>query len=303
MNDDASLSSSAQDELWDDDDVGTSALAQSQTDAEPAQQSEPRAQSAPQQRRPHSKKDMKKHCPGLKKKLAFLTHLLKTLDLVVFAELSALYYMECSMFRFLLRAFGQHFHLSPKDEAFPVVMPASRVQLVFVMTPNIICILLHLFTSLPVGRDDQRGYQHGGLVIDFIGQKPSTSRAYYVLADILILVLQCVMLTIHAEREQMRVTLKTFRPLAADLAQQAAAGRTLRELDEEERGVSAMLDEEAGDEAVDVEMRLLDQGADSATEEAGPSNSNRADDTDSTTHLSNVMDSGNGPRTEQFYLH
>lgn len=37
---------------------------------------------------------MKKSCPGLKRKLVFLTHLLKSLDLVVFAELSALYYME-----------------------------------------------------------------------------------------------------------------------------------------------------------------------------------------------------------------
>ncbi|TQV97246.1 hypothetical protein V2A60_000132 [Cordyceps javanica] len=302
MNDDASPSSSARDELWDDDD-GAETPAQPQTSTSPARQTESRAHPVPQQRQRPSKKDIKKHCPGLKKKLVFLTHLLKSLDLVVFAELSALYYMECSMFRFLLRAFGQYLYLSPKDESFPVALTASRLHVLLVALPNIICILLHVFTSLPVGLKDQRGYQHGGLVIDFIGQKPSTSRIYYVMADIFLLVLQCIMLTIHSEREQMRITLKTFRPLAADQAEQAAAGRTIRELDEEERGVSAMMDEEAGDEAVEVEMRLLNQEVDDTIDEAGPSNSNRNVDADNTTHLFNVMNSGNGVLGPYHVLH
>lgn len=206
------------------------------------------------------------------------------------------------MFRFLLRALGQYLYLSPKDESFPVALTATRVHVLLVAVPNIICMLFHLFTALPVGLEDQRGYQHGGLVIDFIGQKPSTSRIYYLLADIFLLVLQCIMLTIHTEREQMRVTLKTFRPLAEDVALQAAAGRTIRELDEEERGVSALMDEEAGDEAVEVEMRLLNQDTD-AGNEAGPSNSNRNDDTDNTTHLFNVMTSGNGVLGPYHVLH
>lgn len=40
------------------------------------------------------KKGKKKHPPGLVKKLSFVTHLLQGLDYLVFAELSALYYME-----------------------------------------------------------------------------------------------------------------------------------------------------------------------------------------------------------------
>ena len=40
------------------------------------------------------RKNRKKRNPGLKKKLEFVTHLLKCLDTLVFAELSALYYME-----------------------------------------------------------------------------------------------------------------------------------------------------------------------------------------------------------------
>lgn len=45
--------------------------------------------------RRRAKSSRRRRKPGLLKKLAFTTHLLKTLDLVVFAELSGLYYMEC----------------------------------------------------------------------------------------------------------------------------------------------------------------------------------------------------------------
>lgn len=40
------------------------------------------------------RKEKRRRNPGLKKKLAFVTHLLKSLDLLVFTQLSALYYME-----------------------------------------------------------------------------------------------------------------------------------------------------------------------------------------------------------------
>lgn len=51
-----------------------------------------RAQSQSQRRK--KKKSRKKRNPGLTRKLEFVTHLLKSLDTLVFAELSALYYME-----------------------------------------------------------------------------------------------------------------------------------------------------------------------------------------------------------------
>lgn len=49
-------------------------------------------------RRRRRKKSKKDRNPGLVKKLSFVTHLLKTLDLLVFAELSGLYYMECVIY-------------------------------------------------------------------------------------------------------------------------------------------------------------------------------------------------------------
>ncbi|KAG6085886.1 hypothetical protein E4U33_000827 [Claviceps sp. LM78 group G4] len=192
-------------------------------------------------RRRRKKKSKKERNPGLVKKLSYVTHLLKSLDLLVFAELSGLYYMECSMFRFLLRAVGQYMYLTPKDESFPFLMPAGRVHVLLVVVPNLICMLLHLFTSLPRGPDFHRGYQHGGLIIDFVGQRPATYRIYYLLADLAILVLQCLMLTVHTQREQLRVLLKTFRPilpeLSGDMQATTITSRSLQDLDAEERGV------------------------------------------------------------------
>ncbi|KAJ6445808.1 ferric reductase transmembrane component [Purpureocillium lavendulum] len=188
-------------------------------------------------RRRRKKRSRKKRNPGLAKKLFFITHLLKTLDLVVFAELSALYYMECSMFRFLLRAAGQYTYLTPKDDSFPFFLPSGRVHVLLVLIPNLICMALHMFGHLPRGPGFHRGYQHGGLIIDFVGQRPPTYRLYYVLADVVILAVQCLMLTVHTQREKLRVALKTFRPLVPDIAQELATARSAEDLDAEERGV------------------------------------------------------------------
>ncbi|KAK2592035.1 hypothetical protein QQS21_010268 [Conoideocrella luteorostrata] len=265
------------------------------------------SRSRSQSRRRRKKKSKKDRDPGLVKKLSFVTHLLKTLDLLVFAELSGLYYMECSMFRFLLRAVGQYMYLTPKDESFPFLMPAGRVHALLVVIPNFICILLHLFTSLSRGPDFHRGYQHGGLIIDFVGQRPATSRLYYLLADLAILVIQCLMLTVHTQREQLRVVLKTFRPILPELAEDMeAAVHSAQDLDAEERGVSLHAVDStatatnafAFDENGGIEMREMNRSletgeggqqygeADSLLHRSASEDSPRA-------HLSDVMSSGN----------
>ncbi|PHH76318.1 hypothetical protein CDD82_4047 [Ophiocordyceps australis] len=199
-------------------------------------------------------KKKKKRRPGLVKKLEFITHLLQTLDLVVFAELSALYYMECSMFRFLLRALSQVLYLTPKHQSFPFHTPAGRVLTLLVVVPNIICLLLHLFGSLPTGPEFHRGYQHGGVVIDFIGQKPPPYRLYYLLVDVVILVLQCLMLTVHTQREKLRLRLNTFRPLIPELALEMPPPRSSEDLDAEERGVVRA---DTMDETESIELQSL----------------------------------------------
>ncbi|RSL94000.1 hypothetical protein CDV31_014483 [Fusarium ambrosium] len=264
-----------------------------------------RAQSHSQRRK--KKKSRKRRNPGLARKLEFITHLLKSLDTLVFAELSALYYMECSMFRFILRSVGQYMYLTPKDESFPFLTPASRIHVVLVVIPNLICMLLHLFASLPIGPDYHRGYMHGGLVIDFIGQKPPTSRIYYLLADIAILAIQCLMLTVHTERERLRLTLKTFRPLIPDVAQEM--GPTLEDLDAEERGVSRdMPGSLPPNETEDIELQPLrpineaEEGSSQSGEPEPPARESPADEP-TRTYLSDVLSSGNAVIGEYHVLH
>ncbi|KAM0345248.1 hypothetical protein ACHAPU_006646 [Fusarium lateritium] len=263
-----------------------------------------RAQSQSQRRK--KKKSRKKRNPGLTRKLEFVTHLLKSLDTLVFAELSALYYMECSMFRFILRSVGQYLYLTPKDESFPFLMPASPIHVCLVLIPNIICILLHVFVSLPVGPDFHRGYMHGGLIIDFIGQKPPTSRFYYVMADIMVLAVQCLMLTVHTERERLRVILKTFRPMVPDVAQELAP--TIEDLDAEERGVSrdmpgsSPVDEEDGIELQPLRQANTAEEVNSTSGESEPTSRDPLDEP-TRSQLSDVLSSGNGIIGEYHVIH
>lgn len=200
-------------------------------------------------------------------------------------------------------------YLSPKDEAFPFLMPATRVHVMLVVIPNMLSMLLHLFTALPTGPEYHRGYQHGGLIIDFVGQQPPTSRLYYILADIFILALQCVMLCIHTEREKLRLILKTFRPLFPDGLQELRQERTLEQLDAEERGVTSELVDGSPDvTGDDIEMQPLNptdaeagtSGRAGATEARSPGGSG---DDQPTSHLSDIMSSGNGVLGEYHVLH
>lgn len=207
------------------------------------------------------------------------------------------------MFRFLLRSAGQYMYLTPKDESFPFLMPASRIHVLLVVIPNITCMMLHLFGSLPTGPDFHRGYQHGGLVIDFIGQRPPTFRLYYLLADVVILAVQCLMLTVHTQREKLRVTLKTFRPLVPELVQEMATARSTEDLDAEERGVlgdapDTMLD---GTEGVELGSMAASQEAGQGSGQAGESESllrETSNDDTPRTHLSDIMASGNAVLSE-----
>lgn len=308
MSDDASPSSTAPNDASPAEPANTSSGSRVTWNLPREQSGSTRARAQSQSQRRKKKKNRKKRNPGLTKKLEFVTHLLKSLDTLVFAELSALYYMECSMFRFILRSVGQYLYLTPKDESFPFLMPASPIHVCLVLIPNIFCILLHILVSLPVGPEFHRGYMHGGLVIDFIGQKPPTSRIYYVLADVVILAVQCLMLTVHTERERLRVVLKTFRPMVPDVAQETTP--TIEDLDAEERGVSRdmlgslPIDEEDGIELQPLHRVSTTEEGNSTSGESEPSSA-REQSTDEPTrsNLSDVLSSGNGIIGEYHVLH
>lgn len=145
---------------------------------------------------------------GMHRKFQFMTHLMTNLDALVYAEICALYYMDCSFFRLLVRVLVQSFFLSPKSDEFVLLMPTHRPHVVAVLAPNLLCMLLHLVTSLPVAGESTRGYLHGGVIIDFVGEKAPTSKLKLLLLDVVVLALQCAMLAVHADRERLRKVVK-----------------------------------------------------------------------------------------------
>jgi len=82
-----------------------------------------------------------------------------------------------------------------------------------------------------------RGYLHGGIIIDLIGQKGPTSKLHLVLLDILVLLLQCLMLTVHVERERLSGILTAFTKGTPVTDQPRGAVISTQNIDSEERGV------------------------------------------------------------------
>lgn len=103
------------------------------------------------------------------------------------------------------------------------------------------CILAHIFFALPEAGEATRGYLHGGFIIDFIGQKPPTTKLAFLFIDVVILVAQCLMLAVHQEREKLKKlvspSLRTFSPSADTQTEEGAAAETTQDHDAEERGV------------------------------------------------------------------
>lgn len=171
-----------------------------------------------------------------KKKHEFVNNLMNNLDLIIYSELCILYYMDCSFFRLLIRVLSQMVFLSPKPNFVPP-MPQHRPYIGSIFGPNIICILLHIFTARSEAGEAMRGYLHGGIIIDLIGQKGPTSKLHLVLLDILILLLQCFMLTVHVERERLTGILTAFTKGTPVSDQPRAAVVSTHDIDAEERGV------------------------------------------------------------------
>ncbi|KAK1600446.1 uncharacterized protein LY79DRAFT_533590 [Colletotrichum navitas] len=246
-----------------------------------------------QRRRKHQKIN-----PGLARKFDFMTQLLRNLDALVYAELCTLYYMECSILRFAVRVYGQHHWLTPKPDDYPLTMEAARSQVISVFVPNLICILLHIFTSLPTAGEAARGYLHGGVIVDFIGQTPPTSRFILLALDCIILVIQCLMLAIHSEREKLRPTVRPILFRLPPALQETIGMASTQDHDAEERGV---LRDGPGLETEDlnsVELQPLQPSGEGEHEQdAEQSQSSRRRSSlhaASGMHLFDVLSSGNG---------
>lgn len=164
-------------------------------------------------------------------------------------------------------------YLTPKAEEFLKLMPAPRPQMYTIFGSNIICMLLHLFLTLPEASETMRGYLHGGAIIDFIGQKAPTSKIGLLLLDCMVLVLQCVMCAVWLEKDRLKKIETTLKSVAAGqflkgaataepavpsaaLDVMADALTSTQDLDSEERGVLRD-DPHEHNETNDIEMRPL----------------------------------------------
>ncbi|KAK6208412.1 hypothetical protein LQW54_006893 [Pestalotiopsis sp. IQ-011] len=172
----------------------------------------------------------KKEKAGMSKKLAFLLHLLMNLDLVIYAEF-----------------------VKP-DIA---IIPYFNYPISAIVGPNIFCMFLHLVTALPQASEISRGYLHGGVLVDFVGQKAPTSKFSLLLLDLVVLCLQCLMLSVNLEKDRVKKILNPPRPAEVNAATAAAAAATnpTQDHDHEERGV--LRDGPTVDELDGIEMRPL----------------------------------------------
>lgn len=157
----------------------------------------------------------------------------------------ALTIASCSFIRLLLRACVQFLFLSPKPSFLPEP-PPNRPYLGAIFGSGLLCLAVHALFDPPEASEATRGYLHGGLAMDFIGQKGPTSKTHLILLDLLVLALQLVHLTALITR--LKVKEKASLPTAAP----ATAPQPTQDHDFEERG---MLRSEH--EPVDIELQDL----------------------------------------------
>ncbi|KAI1004085.1 hypothetical protein K3495_g4126 [Podosphaera aphanis] len=173
----------------------------------------------------------------VKKKSEFLANLITNLDTLVYVELCIIYYMDCSLFRLLLRLFNQIIFFTPK----PVLVrpaPQKRPYLGAIFIPGITCILLHIFSARSEAGESMRGYLHGGIIIDLIGQKAPTSTLHLLSLDVLLLLLQCLMLAVSTEKERLQTILTALTSLRPDPPiSPSPDALTAQDHDAEERGI------------------------------------------------------------------
>ncbi|CAG8251473.1 unnamed protein product [Penicillium olsonii] len=171
-------------------------------------------------------------------KVAFIDRLMRDLDIFIYCQLSALYYMDCSILLFALRALVQLILFTPK--APPFEPTRNHPFIGGIIVSNLICVIFHAFFIRPEAGEETRGYLHGGLFIDFIGQTP-VSISRLLAFDLLIFLVDIVLLALTIERVNTIGTptpTPTGPPPAPNLdTNQETTGSEPQDHDAEERGV------------------------------------------------------------------
>lgn len=93
--------------------------------------------------------------------------------------------------------------MSPRIGPIPFQLALNKRQVILtILGYNAYCLLIHSLTK-PLGRSvDSTRYLHGGLTIEFIGDKALTSRASLIIWDIVVMILQLSMFTLNFPTSQ-----------------------------------------------------------------------------------------------------
>ncbi|RAL63428.1 hypothetical protein DID88_003849 [Monilinia fructigena] len=229
-----------------------------------------RSGSSSQRRRQGSRTPAQKRAyDQMRKKYELASSLMTNIDFAIYCQLCVLYYMDCSFFQLCMRALTQFVILTPKPKN--VRQPPQTSSLVIMLLgTNILCILLHLFFAPSRSSEEMRGYLHGGVIIDLIGQKGPSSKMKLVVFDLLVLTLQAILFTIHIDREKLDKFLTVYgQKTTTDVQIQPST----QDYDAEERGV--LRDHVAG--LGSIEMQQLDS-AGAASRPHGQENITRQED-------------------------
>lgn len=108
---------------------------------------------------------------------------------------------SCSIILFLLRAIVQLIFFTPKASPFDPTRNHPYIGAIF--ASNLFCMVSHKLVAQPDVGEEMRGYMHGGLFIDFIGQKAPVSVVRLLVMDFLVLMIDFVMLGLVMERVKM----------------------------------------------------------------------------------------------------
>jgi hypothetical protein len=178
--------------------------------------------------------------------------------------------------------------LSPK-EYIPFNLPNYPVGAL--IGPSLLCMFLHLVAPLPHASEASRGYLHGGVLIDFVGQKAPTSKFTLLFFDMIVLVLQCFMVAVNMEKDIVKKIIKPPQQPAGEARTETTdtPANTGQDHDAEERGV--LREAATIDESHDIEMRPLRNGGVGSEERA--SLLDGASRTNSYENLGEALASGN----------
>ncbi|KAB8542137.1 hypothetical protein FH972_025600 [Carpinus fangiana] len=222
------------------------------------------------------------HSIRLRKRASLLKDLLLSLDSLILINLAATYYLDTLSLLFLFRTLAQRAMQLTAFAPLPHIPAAlapmltaaldrqstsSSPQLALLTGTTILAITLHLFMAPPSAGEATRGYLHGGLFIDFVGQKaasPVISRLRLVALDVLSGGLQVIMVCVLRECRRCEVAAEADIGAAANVPGEGLLGALIAG---RERRMRRADTQRAGDNENGIELNDMGTGGRESDEE------------------------------------